>query len=106
MAQYIDLDKHPVDVRLAAHTIGLDHKRPYYRHGKLWYRPYRNYFATHDRSLDNDIWHKSLIPRGYAAINDQRKREDGITLITYNLTRKGIDWLGSVLNVNIHDEED
>lgn len=106
MAQHINLTNHTVAVRLAAHAIGLDHKKPYYRHGKLWYKPYRNYYATHDRSLDKDIWHKSLILCGYAEIDYQRKQEDGMTFITYKLTRKGLDWLGSMLHVNIHDEEE
>lgn len=32
-------------VEVAKHAIGLDHRKPYTRHGKLFYRPYRNYFA-------------------------------------------------------------
>ena len=33
-------------VDLAVHCIGLDRKRPYARHNKRFYRPYRNYFAS------------------------------------------------------------
>ena len=30
----------------ASHAIGLDYKRPYIRHGKKFYKPYRNYYDT------------------------------------------------------------
>lgn len=33
-------------IELAKHCIGLDSKKPYTRHGKKFYRPYRNFFAT------------------------------------------------------------
>ena len=29
-------------ISLATHAIGLDHKKPYKRHGIYFYRPYRN----------------------------------------------------------------
>lgn len=99
MAQYIDLSKYPLAVRLAAHTIGLNHKKPYYRHGKLWYRPYRNYFGAHQNS-DRDVW-DTMIQSGYVC-----DYKHGTGLVRYSLTRKGLDWLGGVLHVTIHDEED
>ena len=37
----------------AKHCIGLDRKKPYIRHGKKFYFPYRNYFAT---GRDYEIW--------------------------------------------------
>ena len=38
----------------AQHCIGLDHKKPYKRHGRYFYRPYRNYY---DASVkDCETW--------------------------------------------------
>ena len=34
------------DAQIAAHMIGLDYKRPYIRHGRRYYKPYRNYFGS------------------------------------------------------------
>ena len=104
MARYIDFTNHTVAVRLAAHTIGLDNKRPYYRHGKLWYRPYRNYYATHERD-NKQVWDE-MVQMDHVCSYIRPCRADGSISVIYSLTRKGLDWLGSVLNVNIHDEED
>ena len=50
-------------ISLASHAIGLDHKKPYKRHGKLFYRPYRNYY---DASIkDCEIW-DLMVDAGYA----------------------------------------
>lgn len=47
----------------AQHCIGLDHKNPYKRHGRYFYRPYRNYY---DASIkDCETW-KLLVQEGYA----------------------------------------
>lgn len=31
-------------ITLAKHCIGLDHNKPYKRHGRYFYRPYRNHY--------------------------------------------------------------
>lgn len=47
----------------AQHCIGLDHKKPYKRHGRYFYRPYRNYY---DASVkDCETW-DLLVQAGYA----------------------------------------
>lgn len=97
---YIDLTKHSQPVQLAAHAIGLDHKRPYIRHGKTFYRPYRNYFTTHDRAHDHTVW-MGLLENGYAKKWPNGTRGN----YTFNLTRAGLDWLGETLNITIYDEE-
>lgn len=33
-------------VELCKHMIGLDYKKPYHRHGKAFYKPYRNYYES------------------------------------------------------------
>ena len=41
MRKDIPLHQYPKDVQIAAHMIGLDYKRPYTRHGRRYYKPYR-----------------------------------------------------------------
>lgn len=94
----IDFSQHPNEVQLAAHAIGLDHKRPYQRHGKLFYRPYRNYFATHDKAPDYKTW-QGMVANGYAGTYEHNR------FVYYYLTRKGLDWLGDALGITIHNEE-
>lgn len=43
-------------VSVARHAIGLDNKNPYIRHGRKFYKPYRNYFATAPQFDDYEIW--------------------------------------------------
>lgn len=100
MPRYIDFSQKPKEVQLVTHAIGLDNKRPYQRHGKFFYRPYRNYFSTHEKCLDFPDW-MELCNKGYAMhrISDQGN-------YIFWLTRKGLDWLGEELGITIYDEED
>lgn len=86
-------------VVLARHAIGLDHKKPYKRHGKLFYRPYRNCYAASPK--DCKTW-ELMCDAGYA----DRGRENIYGGRIYWLTRKGLDWLGEKLSIKIYDEED
>lgn len=83
----------------ASHAIGLDYKRPYIRHGRKFYKPYRNYYDTF---TDNRAWLK-LESLGYAR-SYGLKVIDGCEHISFKLTRKGLDWLGNVLDIKIYDE--
>lgn len=86
-------------IDFASHAVGLDHKKPYKRHGRLFYRPYRNYYAAGANHCE--AW-EMLVNAGYA--------ERGIELShggrMYWLTREGLDWLGEKLGIVIYDEED
>ena len=84
-ANYIDL---------ARHCIGLDHKKPYRRHGKTFYRPYRNYYAS---GRTHEEW-EMMLSAGYARRDTER--------YIYSLTRAGLDWLGREIGMTIYDEED
>ena len=77
-----DLESMAVD--RAKHAIGLDDARPYHRHRKAYYKPYRNYYGTF---ADDKIW-CWLEDSGYAARRDST-REDGAIFV---LTR--LDWIG------------
>lgn len=78
----------------AKHCIGLDYKKPYKRHGKKFYKPYRNFYCT---SPTDKIWNE-LKEKGYA-VNDEPKKE----CCNFWLTRKGLDWLGELLGIKIYD---
>ena len=80
---------------LAMHCIGMDRQKPYKRHGKLFYRPYRNYFSAPDETSHRQAW-EEMVGKGYAAV--------GSGYIFY-MTRAGLDWLGEVLGIKIYDEE-
>lgn len=84
-------------IKAMVHCIGLDQKNPYKRHGKLFYRPYRNYFATRGPDCDGvDIW-LDLERHNYAVhgFGDWRW--------SFTLTRAGLDVLGDAIGVHIHD---
>ncbi len=95
------------------HCIGMadscsQRHRPYTRHGRKFYRPWRNYFS----STRNDPMWEPLVSEGYAAKRDYTSRytvngkEHVSEGTTYWMTRKGLDWLGEQLGIVIHDEED
>ena len=78
-------------IEICKHMIGLDYKRPYHRHGKAFYKPYRNYYEaplSGNPLLDRLPEHILTVRRG------------GVS-IWYELTHNGIDWLGRQLNIKI-----
>lgn len=87
-------------VDLASHAIGLGHRKPYKRHGKLFYKPYRNYFSICEGCESFNAW-KEMELAGYAKSS---KPESGRFM--FWLTRNGLDWLGEKLGMKIYDEED
>lgn len=103
MPSNINFSQQPKEVRLAAHAIGLVNNRPYQRHGKFFYRPYRNFFATHDKAFDYPVW-KGLTERGYATYNPARSSGNHHNY-TFRLTRSGLDWLEECLGITIYDED-
>ena len=86
-------------IDLASHCIGLDYKKPYKRHGRYFYRPYRNYYGAGGK--DVEIW-DVMVDSGYAAAG--KKDRDGGCM--YWLTREGLDWLGKKLGIQIWNEEE
>ena len=84
-------------IKVMKHCIGLGQKYPYKRHGRLFYRPYRNFFATGPSCDGVDIW-LDLEKQGYAM------RGVGVFRWTFCLTGFGLDVLGRHLNVKIYDE--
>lgn len=73
---------------LMKHALGLDDKRPYRRHGKLFYKAYRwQYDATQDEK-EQAAW-EDLMSKGYATGGG----------CVYYVTRRGIDVLAEVLGI-------
>lgn len=102
MARKIDFTKQPADVQLAAHAIGLDHKRPYIRQGKAYFRPWRNYYNTSYGTPEWEVW-EELYEKCYA---DILVSVNNLKQWRYILTRAGLDWLGETLGIIINYEED
>ena len=87
----------------ALHCIGMvdscsQRHKPYRRHGKAFYRPWRNYFDT---NADDKVWNQ-LCDAGYAEHGEVSDNGGAM----FWLTRKGLDWIGEQLNMTIYDEED
>lgn len=85
-------------IDIAKHCIGLDRKKPYIRHGKKFYKPYRNYYST---GASDEEW-DMMVSAGYA----KRGEKNSHGGYMFWLTREGMDWLGKELGVHIWDEED
>lgn len=81
------------------HTIGMDgiRHKPYTRHGKKFYRPWRNFFTTD--VFDADWCH--LAAAGYAAHGPINKN----WCTTYYITDTGREWLSHELGITIHPEQ-
>lgn len=85
-------------IELAQHAVGLGQKRPYTRHGKQFYRPYRNYFTT---LLPCEPW-ELMVYSEYAEMREYIR--EGRRAAKFWLTRAGLDWLGEQLGMHIYDE--
>lgn len=90
------LEKHRELVR---HALGMDNRKTYVRHGKRFYRPYRNYFFTNENTVDFPYWERMVVA-GLA------KKEVAQKGVNYYVTRSGMDWLGKHDGVHIYDEEE
>ena len=81
-------------IDICQHMIGLNYKRPYHRHGKAFYKPYRNYYC--DIKIGNNLLNR--LPKDI--INVQKC--DNHTY--YWLTINGLKWLGRQLNIVIKED--
>lgn len=79
--------KAPLYVGLNSGHIG---RRLYTRHGKRYYKPFRNFFGGKDKDLD------LLVRAGYMVFDKDE---------FYHFNRNGLDWLEDQLGIYIYDEE-
>lgn len=87
----ISEDELKIAVDYCKHMVGLDYERPYQRHGKLFYKPYRNHWeapANGNKILDK-------LPRFLVT------READEMCVLYALTVDGLKWLGRRLKITI-----
>lgn len=92
------------DISILCHFIGLDgrNKGIYHRHGKAYYKPYRNYFF----GKKNDSLFECLEEDGILKQSSEPKYPDKNGNTFWWLTRKGLDFLGEKINCHIYDETD
>ena len=89
------------------HCIGMvdscsQRHKPYHRHGKAFYRPWRNYFSC---AADDPTWIR-LFKAEYADHGEIYDHAGWKQSTTFWITRKGLDWLEEQLGMTIYDEED
>ena len=80
-------------IEICEHMIGLDYKKPYHRHGKAFYKPYRNYYT--DTKNGNKVLDK--LP---SFIVTKEVRDISTW---YTLTSDGLKWLGRQLKITIKE---
>ena len=89
-------------IELCEHMVGLDNQKPYsrvyHRHGKAFYKAYRNYYT-------DGISGNPLLDKLCGVIGIMRKEQGRIGTL-YALTQYGLKWLGRWLNITIKDEEE
>lgn len=82
-------------IKVCKHMLGMDNRKTYRRHGREFYKPYRNYFCGYQKELD------------YLAggIGLAEKNPDG-KYVYYSLTPAGIRWLERKIGIVIREVED
>lgn len=76
---------------ICEHMVSLDYQKPYHRHGKAFYKAYRNYYG--DVPEGNKILDK--LPKELLRVH---KSDRGAM---YHLTEIGLEWLGRQLHMKI-----
>lgn len=79
------------------HFVGLDMARPYKRHGRLYYKAYRNYWYDNDNVPEFD-----LMCAGAFGLMGKKKEEKGVF---YWLTAAGLEWLSRKTGIQIRREK-
>ena len=72
MKKIVPLQNYSREVQIMAHMIGLNNKRPYVRHGRRYYKPYRSYFCAALSGPDYEAL-RALERRGRLFLDDQRR---------------------------------
>ncbi len=80
-------------IKLCKHMVGLDYKSPYHRHGKAFYKPYRNYYEA-------SIVEPAVVDKLPSWLIQKRV---GQIAIWYELTGQGLAWLGRQLKITIRE---
>lgn len=78
-------------IEICKHMVGLDSQNPYHRHGKAFYKAYRNYYA--DTPDGNSILDK--LPKAFFRVHRNERGTD------YYMTQDGLNWLGRQLHTKV-----
>lgn len=81
--------------KLIRHALGMDHKKPYVRHDRKFYKAYRNYFTTHEKAHDYPYWEKLTL----CGLAERFKTG------CYAVTKTGMLWLGQHDGISIREKE-
>lgn len=81
-------------LELMEHCIGLGRRKPYRRHGRLYFKPNRNHFDC--GPADEPEW-RDMATAGYAVDSNGRG--------WYKLTKKGFAKLSEATGIHIYDDE-
>lgn len=92
---YLSKTELPQAIEYCKHMVGLDYKNPYHRHGKAFYKPYRNYYEA----PLNGVLSLDKLP------NYIITKEQGEISVWYTLTEQGLAWLGRQLKIKIKECE-
>lgn len=84
------------------HIVGLDWAKPYTRHGKKFYKAYRNYWSDEQEIEEFEYLVKSGLMKKH--IGDGKNYGHHI-YITYSLTERGLEWLSRMLHIKITRRE-
>ena len=80
----------------AMHCVGLDRKQPYKRNGRLYFRPYRNYYNTH---YNDPVWSNlqwlgfADCDKAYWEVRDEKE------IVNFSLNEEGRSWLAKKLGI-------
>lgn len=80
-------------IEICKHMVGSDNKHPYHRHGKAFYKAYRNYYT--DVPGGNRLLDK--LPECLFTVHRDARG------VTYHLTPTGLAWLGRRIGVVMHN---
>lgn len=91
----MDLTKEELSLAIerCKHMVGLNYKNPYHRHGKAFYKPYRNYYEA---PLNGN----KVLDKLPDYIVEKTKGERSLW---YRLTKSGMEWLGRQLKITIKE---
>lgn len=78
-------------ISMCRHAIGMSNRKPYKRHGKLFFKSYRNHYDAGIKDIP--IW-EQLVEMGYAYKNR-----------LYHLTDDGVEWLSKEIGIIIKMED-
>lgn len=91
-------------IAIMQHALGMDQRKTYKRHGKEYYKPYRNYYTT---GMHNFCGWNLLVKRGLATAeyHDGENTYGNQPSMIYYVSDLGKYWLQEQLGIVLKPEE-